>query len=108
MQMSNRDPAFPVECSVGPHGYYDKQTGNSSVLHSGMSMHDYFVGQALAGLAQGSIVSRQVPMLPGKPLDSLKTPVSAADLAMWAVELADAVMAIRDHREQKAIEESKK
>ncbi len=43
-------PAFPVECSWGGDQLCGVQTGNSSGWATGLSLRDWFAGQALAGL----------------------------------------------------------
>lgn len=49
-------PAFPVEVQWTADGLmYGVQTGRATDWHMGMSLRDYFAGQALAGLSSREV-----------------------------------------------------
>lgn len=77
-------PAFPVDLSI--------ENGSN---HQGMSLRDYFAGQALVGILGGRKL----------PLDQAK-PGSDRDMSVTAYEIADAMIAARKPSPQKAGAES--
>ena len=77
---SDGGPAFPVECSMHPDGrLVGTQTSPVSGWETGMSLRDYFAGQALAGLLT----------------HAMRTP---AEASREAYQLADAMLAAREDR----------
>ncbi len=74
MAMEDGGPAFPTTLQVNAFGTIEQEA------HDGMSLRDWFAGQALAGLL---------------PTDTTHT---NADLAQAAYNLADAMLAARERK----------
>lgn len=80
--MSNNEPAFPiVEDVEHDSGYHTVCT------HKGLTMRDWFAGQALAGILANVQAMRAVP------------PLTHAERADAAYQAADAMLRAREERQ---------
>lgn len=73
-------PAFPQPATA---------EGHATNTPPGMSLRDYFAGQALAGMVANSLTDEQVRATKSDP---------CAVVASWAYEYADAMLAARADR----------
>lgn len=76
-EIDNGGPAFPVADSVYPNGQI--QYG-----FTGMTLRDWFAGQALAGLLANATLGSE----------------PAGEIARWSYETADAMLAERAKRQE--------
>ncbi len=88
-------PAFPVQIDTVAH--YTESSGEvggiaTVVKHSGMSLRDWFAGQALAGLLASH---RQGDNWPGKPAARQGVEPQHV-IARGAYDIADAMLAARE------------
>ena len=81
---NNGGPAFPVS------GYVDPNTGGYEGASFGMSLHDWYAGQALIGLLSGPTGSQAAEGARNNP----------GHAAAWAMEFADAILAERECRQE--------
>ncbi len=72
-EINDGGPAFPT--TPVSHGYTPDTQGNGTGCGPGMSMRDYFAGQALSGLSSA---------------------VTRSDAVRWSWEMADAMIAARN------------
>lgn len=81
--MSNGGPAFPYGPTKATHTPYEEGGGESEFTHGneGMSLRDYFAGQALAGICANPNVDRM------------------ANIVAEAYKAADAMLAERERSE---------
>lgn len=96
MTIKDGGPAFPVECSYNHEGkIVGSQTGVASGWETGMSLRDYFAGQALNGMLAHA--TRYKP----PPSDTMMTWHQA--IAKEAHEIADAMLAQRSPQESEEV-----
>lgn len=94
MSADHSGPAFPC-FEPGYEGSLDR-AGMADTHHSGMSLRDWFAGQALIA---------QSDWLEGPP--GSKTPYSYEGRAVWAYAQADAMLAERFRKSEKQESETK-
>ena len=82
MSIDNGGPAYPT--TPVSHGYAADAHGEGTGAGTGLSIRDYFAGQALQGWAAAGQVL--VEMKEGGPF---------GNMANWAYQVADAMLAAR-------------
>ena len=90
MTRNDGGPAFPIPVVLQKHGdvYHEIMTGWQAGL-KGMTLRDYFAGQALAGMYSS-------PYMLAAAYDDLENEQPDDRLALWAYDQADAMIAKRE------------
>lgn len=94
--MANKDggPAFPVQTGSDGRGI---QTGPASGWETGLSVRDWFAGQALAGIvANTNALNVIVEQAGGMAVVTMKPGSITGRLAACCYEYADAMLAERE------------
>lgn len=97
--LNDGGPAFPSEAVISTaFGELNSSKGTRFTVEGGMSLGDYFAGQALAGLSS-IIENRMCPKDRLHDVDAWRDEILLGD-ADYCYRLADAMLKTRENRKQ--------